>query len=84
MAVYRLAVCRLAVYLAASGCTLSSSLTLSLGIREFADRRLGACLYMLVTCQACELAACHLGVCEPVCLRVVSSGCLWASPADFA
>jgi len=43
----------------------------SLGIREFADRRLGACLYKFVTCQACELAACRLGVCEPACLRVV-------------
>ena len=29
---------------------------MSLGIREFADRRLSACLYMLVTCRACELA----------------------------
>jgi len=53
------------------GCSLSSSLTLSLGIRDFADRRLGACLYMLVTCQACELAACRLEVCEPAGLRVI-------------
>ena len=58
-----LAVC----HLAASGCSLSSSLTLSLGIREFADRRLSAYLYKLVTCHA----ACRLGVCEPACLRVV-------------
>ena len=66
------------------GCSLSSSLTLSLGIREFADRRLGACLYMLVTCKACELATYLLAVCrfvvcplhghpEACCL---SSGCL--------
>ena len=63
-----LPVCRLA----ASGCSLSRSLTLSLGIRELADRRLGACLYKpVVTCQACELAACRLEVCEPAGLRVI-------------